>query len=101
MQAEIPESSPFGRGKFLGTALGVLALPALWFAPIPLDPGAQHALAISALMVVFWIVEPIPHAMTGLLGCWLFWALGVVRSWTRHKNSIYFFNSPLRYVMPS
>lgn len=29
-------------------------------------------------MVVFWIVEVIPHAMTGLVGCWLFWALKVV-----------------------
>ena len=72
------ESLPVGRGKFLGTTLGVLALPALWFAPLPLEPGAQHALAISALMVIFWIVEPIPHAVTGLLGCWLFWALEVV-----------------------
>ncbi|MGH9784080.1 MAG: SLC13 family permease, partial [Terriglobia bacterium] len=77
-RAGIAESLPIGRGKLLGTALGVLALPALWFAPLPLQPGAQHALAISALMVIFWIVEPIPHAMTGLLGCWLFWALEVV-----------------------
>ena len=74
----ISESLPLPRGKFFGTALGVLALPALWFAPLPLEPAAQHALAISALMVIFWIVEPIPHAVTGLLGCWLFWALEVV-----------------------
>lgn len=74
----IPESIPIGKGKFLGTALGVLALPFLWFAPLPLEPPAQHALAISALMVIFWIVEPVPHAVTGLLGCWLFWALEVV-----------------------
>jgi anion transporter len=74
----VPEALPLARGKLLGAALGVLSLPLLWFAPLPLEPGAQHALAISALMVVFWIVEPIPHAMTGLLGCWLFWALEVV-----------------------
>jgi len=74
----IPESLPIGKGKFFGTALGILVLPTLWFAPLPLEPAAQHALAISALMVIFWIVEPIPHAMTGLLGCWLFWALEVV-----------------------
>ncbi len=78
MEAAILESIPFGKGKLFGTALGVLALPALWFAPLPLEPGAQHALAIAALMVIFWIVEPIPHVVTGLLGCWLFWALEVV-----------------------
>jgi hypothetical protein len=51
----ISESLPIPRGKFLGTALGILALPAVWFAPLPLEPAAQHALAISALMVIFWI----------------------------------------------
>ena len=74
----IPEALPIGKGKLLGAALGVVALPLLWFAPLPLEPAAQHALAISALMVIFWIVEPIPHAVTGLLGCWLFWAFEVV-----------------------
>ena len=65
-------------GKAIGGAIGVLSLPILWFAPLPLEPRAHHALAIGAFMVIFWIVEVIPHAMTGLLGCWLFWALKVV-----------------------
>lgn len=65
-------------GKMIGAAIGVLALPVIWFAPLRLEPRAQHALAIGAFMVIFWIVEVIPHAMTGLVGCWLFWALKVV-----------------------
>jgi anion transporter len=71
------ESLPLGRGKILGALLGVLAIPIFWFAPLPLEPRAQHALAITAFMVIFWIVEVVPHAVTGLLGCWLFWALQV------------------------
>lgn len=26
-----------------------------------------------------WIAEPIPHALTGLIGCYLFWVLKVVK----------------------
>lgn len=67
-------------GKLIGAAAGILAIPAIWFAPLHLDPRAQHALAVGAFMVIFWIVEVIPHAMTGLVGCWLFWALKVTTS---------------------
>jgi len=75
---DIRKTEPFRAGKLVGAVLGILAIPALWFAPLPLEPRAQHALAVGAFMVIFWIVEVIPHAMTGLVGCWLFWALKVV-----------------------
>jgi anion transporter len=29
-------------------------------------------------MITFWILEPIDHAVTALIGCYLFWALDVV-----------------------
>ena len=73
----IGKSETIQLGKLIGTAIGILSLPALWFAPLHLEPRAHHALAIGAFMVVFWIVEVIPHAMTGLVGCWLFWALNL------------------------
>jgi anion transporter len=69
-----------GKWSTIGAVVGVLALPALWFAPLPLEPRTQHGLAIACFMMLFWIFEAIPHFMTGLLGCWLFWALGVVPS---------------------
>src|SRR5579884_2714878 len=75
---EIASSERLRPGKFLGAALGIVAVPAIWFAPFHLEPRAQHALAVGAFMVIFWIVEVIPHAMTGLVGCWLFWALKIV-----------------------
>ena len=30
-------------------------------------------------MVAYWIFEPIEHGVTGLIGCYLFWALGVAK----------------------
>jgi anion transporter len=63
----------------IGMLLGPLLALVIWFAPLPLEPKAKHALAITALMVVYWALEPIDHGLTALLGCYLFWALGIVK----------------------
>jgi len=57
----------------------VLVPVLFWFAPLPLDATAKHGLAIALFMVLAWITEAIDHAIAGLIGCFLFWALGVVR----------------------
>src|SRR5258705_12144807 len=44
--------------------------------PIPL---VNPAIAIPVFMVVYWIFEPIDHGITALIGCYLFWALGVAQ----------------------
>jgi solute carrier family 13 (sodium-dependent dicarboxylate transporter), member 2/3/5 len=60
--------------------LAVLAPPAvLWFVPLNLDPRAQHAIAISLFMILAWAFELLDHGITGLIGCYLFWALGIVK----------------------
>ena len=51
----------------------------LWFLPLPLEPKAQHAIAISVFMILAWATEVMDHGVTGLIGCYLFWALGVVK----------------------
>lgn len=56
-----------------------IALPTvLWFAPLHLDGRAKHALAISLFMILAWIFETLDPGLAGLIGCYLFWALGVV-----------------------
>ena len=57
----------------------VLIPLALWFAPLQLEAKAQHAIAITMFMILGWATEVMDHGFTGLLGCYLFWALGVVR----------------------
>src|SRR5258705_12744035 len=42
--------------------------------PIPL---VNPAIAIPVFMVVYWIFEPIDRGIFALIGCYLFWALGV------------------------
>jgi anion transporter len=55
-----------------------LVLAILWFAPTHELPAAQHAIAISALMIVLFATEAVDHALAGLIGVFLFWASGVV-----------------------
>ena len=76
-QAETSTVFRGNKAKTAGAILGIIALPLIWFAPLPLEPRAQHALAVTVFMVIFWVSEAIPHAITGLVGCWLFWALKV------------------------
>src|SRR5262245_66663073 len=59
----------------VGSVLGPLVGLALWFAPMQVQPLAQHTLAIVAFMIVYWITEPIDHAITAMIGCFLLWPL--------------------------
>ena len=65
--------------KIIGSILAFAVPVVLWFAPLNFDATSKHALAVAAFMIVAWITEPIPHALTGLVGCYLFWVLKVVK----------------------
>ncbi len=67
-----------GVGSF-GFLLCVLVPLAVWFAPLGLAPQTQHGLAIVCFMVVAWMTQAMEFALAGFVGCFLFWALGVVR----------------------
>ena len=85
MSATVSAAGPAQAGKALhsrkaliGAAVGPSLAVAIWFAPLGLEPLPQHALAIVAFMVVYWVAEPMDHGITGLAGCFLFWALDIV-----------------------
>ncbi|MBI1872470.1 MAG: anion permease [Acidobacteria bacterium] len=63
--------------RLAGVVVGLSACVLLWFGPFGFPPALQRSLAISALMIVFWITGPIELYLTGLIGCYLFWALRV------------------------
>jgi solute carrier family 13 (sodium-dependent dicarboxylate transporter), member 2/3/5 len=66
--------------RILAGRVLALAVPvAVWFAPTRLEPQPQHALAVASFMIVAWITEATNHGLAGLIGCYLFWALGVAR----------------------
>ena len=58
----------------------MVAVPmALWVSPLDLQPTSKHAIAITLFMIIGWAFEVLDPGLTGLLGCYLFWALGVVK----------------------
>jgi solute carrier family 13 (sodium-dependent dicarboxylate transporter), member 2/3/5 len=61
----------------IGLVGAPVLLIVLWFAPTHEVPSAQHAIAIAAFMIVLWATEAIDHALAGIIGVFLFWALGV------------------------
>src|SRR5713101_5951729 len=61
--------------------LAVLALGAIGFRLLPLgiEPRAHTALAIALFMICSWMTQVLDHGIAGILGCFLFWMLGVAR----------------------
>jgi anion transporter len=62
----------------LKTAPALLVPIAFWFLPLHLDPKAHHAIAVAIFMILGWATEIMDHGVTGLIGCYLFWALKIV-----------------------
>src|ERR1700722_2568923 len=62
-----------------GQILCVIVPLVIWFSPIELTPQIKHGFAIVAFMVIAWITQATEFALAGFIGCFLFWALGIVR----------------------
>jgi len=75
--AAVPVLSGVNIKQLTGLIGAPLVLILLWFAPTSESPAAQHAIAISALMILLWATEAMDHALAGFVGLFLFWALGV------------------------
>ena len=74
----LPASLP--RKTWAGIVAAPLALLLLWYLPpgtLEMNPEAQHALAIVAFLIILWVTEVVDHGVTALIGCYLFWFLGV------------------------
>ena len=78
-QIEAAEQLKFSKRRVIGWILAIAVPVSLWFAPLRFAANAKHALAVAAFMIIAWIAEPIPHALTGMIGCYLFWVLKVVK----------------------
>src|SRR5712692_6555991 len=73
------ERSQSSRFAGFGLLFAAVVPVVLWFAPLHLERPAQEAIAVSSFMIIAWITHALDHAITGLIGCYLFWALGVAK----------------------
>jgi len=67
------------RRPLAGQILCILIPASIWLVPTHLPAVTQLSLAIAAFMIVAWITEAVDHALAGLVGCFLFWGLGVAK----------------------
>jgi solute carrier family 13 (sodium-dependent dicarboxylate transporter), member 2/3/5 len=74
-----PPDKAHSSSALIGQILCVVVPFAIWFSPLALAPQIKHAFAILAFMVIAWITEATEFALAGFIGCFLFWALGVVK----------------------
>jgi solute carrier family 13 (sodium-dependent dicarboxylate transporter), member 2/3/5 len=74
-----PDRPNAATSVLVGQVLCVIVPLIIWFAPLDLAPQIKHAFAILAFMVIAWITEATEFALAGFIGCFLFWALGVVK----------------------
>lgn len=56
------------RRRTWGLVLGPAAFVLVWLAPLPLDAPAHRMAAILSAVVVLWITEALPMAVTAVLG---------------------------------
>ena len=63
--------------RIIGAILGIAAFAAVLAVDMPVGEAAQRLAAVAALVVVFWITEPLPIPVTALLGSVLCIGLGV------------------------
>ncbi len=69
MEAYSPAEEQLNRRRrAAGLFLGPAVLAGLLIAPLPLASGAHRLAAIMAMMVVLWITEALPLAVTALIG---------------------------------
>jgi len=73
-----PEEPRMSWRQRAGWILMVVLPAAIWFAPLQLGAAAKHAIAISLFMILAWAFEALSPGLAGLIGCYLYWALGVV-----------------------
>jgi solute carrier family 13 (sodium-dependent dicarboxylate transporter), member 2/3/5 len=79
-EAQAPAEHDHSSGlATVGQVLCILVPIAIWFSPLGLEPQTQHAFAVVAFMVIAWISQAMEFALAGFIGCFLFWALGIVK----------------------
>src|SRR3954447_10732308 len=69
VEAYSPAEELFNRKRrTVGLVAGPVTLVAMLAAPIPIPAPAHHLAAILSMMVVLWITEALPLAVTALIG---------------------------------
>ena len=94
-EAYSPAEEQFNRRRrSVGMVLAPIVFFGLWLTPMGLAPGAQAMAAIMALVMVLWLSEALPLAVTAMFGPMLAIVLGVAPA----RNALAPFADPVIFL---
>jgi len=74
-----PHDAPSDLRTAIVLALLASAAVLFWFLPLGIAPPAHKALAVGLFMIAAWMTQVLDHGVAGILGCFLFWTLGIAK----------------------
>ena len=74
---EVTKAETSQMKRVLGLAGAVAVLLIFWFLPVELDVRIKRSIGVAAFMIVLWATEAFDVGITGILGPYLFWVLGI------------------------
>src|SRR5213080_368982 len=74
-----PHDAPSDLRTAIVLALLASAAVLFWFLPLGIAPPAHKALAVGLFMIAAWMTQVLDHGIAGILGCFLFWTLGIAK----------------------
>src|SRR5229473_8210384 len=77
--APAPHAAPSDRRTAALLAILASGAVAFWFLPLGIAPQAHKALAVGLFMIAAWMTQVLDLGISGILGCFLFWMLGIAR----------------------
>src|SRR6266540_7244664 len=76
-------SDPRAAGLLVALAAGAVAF---WLLPLGMAPEAHKALAVGLFMIAAWMTQVLDLGVSGILGCFLFWMLGIAKFETAFRS---------------
>ncbi len=65
--------------RLIFSVICVVVPVAIWFAPLAVPHAAKGAMAVTSFMILAWMTNVMEYGAAGVIGCVLFWALGVAK----------------------
>jgi di/tricarboxylate transporter len=65
--------------RLIFSVICVVVPVAIWFAPLAVPHAAKGAMAVTSFMILAWMTNVMEYGAAGVIGCTLFWALGVAK----------------------
>jgi sodium-dependent dicarboxylate transporter 2/3/5 len=97
-QSAAAEPAVSTRRSLITLAVIAAACIGFWFVPLNMPPLTHHALVVCFFMIAAWMFQALDYGVAGILGCFLFWMLGIAKfdlafSWFADNTAWFLFGA--------